>query len=111
MILLRTFRRVAVALATVVLAALLRWIVAPWLGNQSGLILFIPAVMAAAWYGGLWPGLAAMVMAAITGESAVAHPAGILVAHNHEVVRITLFLLVGLQIGIGTELLHRRTRE
>ena len=107
----RTLGRITVALSAVIVAALLRWMVAPWAGSQSGLILFIPAVMAATWYGGIWPGLAAMVLAAIAGESAEAHPAGIFLLQNHEGVRIVLFLCVGLQIAAGTELLHRRTRE
>jgi signal transduction histidine kinase/ActR/RegA family two-component response regulator len=83
----------------------------PWLGVHSGLILFVPAVMAATWLGGLWPGIAAMVLAAVVGESAVAHPAGIVAAGNHDPVGLVLFILVGLQIVAGTELLHRRTRE
>jgi signal transduction histidine kinase/CheY-like chemotaxis protein len=101
----------ALALSTVPPVAVVRWLVSPWLGNQGALILFIPAIMVATWYGGLWPGLAAMLLAVVVGDSAVAHPAGIFVLQNHEAIRITMFLLVGLQVAGGTELLHRRTKQ
>lgn len=70
--------RVAIAFLAILLAGLFRWFCASLLGYHSGLILFIPAVMAATWYGGWWPGVVAMALGAIIGESSVAQPAGIL---------------------------------
>ena len=103
--------RVAFALFTVLASAILRWLLSPVLGYHSGLILFVPAVMAATWYGGLWPGLAALVLGAVVGESAEAQPLTILSLHNHEAIRVVLFMLVGLQIAWSIDLLHRRTGE
>lgn len=103
--------RIAIAFLTVPAVGLLRWLASPWLHVQNSLIVFIPAVMFATWFGGLWPGLAAMVLAAFVGESEVAGPAGLLAAQNHEFIRILLFLITGAQVALGTEILHRRTRE
>jgi len=103
--------RSVVAMSMVAVVSLLRWALSPWLGGVTGLTLFIPAVMVATWYGGVGLGFAAMILAALAGESTVSHPAGIFDPRNHESVRIFLFLLVGTQIAVGTELLHWRTRQ
>jgi PAS domain-containing protein len=58
----------AVALAAVAVAALLRGILSPLLPEPVPFITFFPAVAVAAWYGGLWPGVAAMLLSYLAAD-------------------------------------------
>src|SRR4026207_343408 len=49
--------RYGFAIVVVVIAALLREILSPLLGQGVPFILFSPAVAVAAWLGGFWPGI------------------------------------------------------
>ena len=60
----RTAARYAVALLAVAVALLLKWGLDPLIGRASPYLLSISAVMVAAWYGGLRPGLAATALSA-----------------------------------------------
>lgn len=65
----------------------------PALGDGSPFLLFTPAVMLAAWYGGVWPGLLATLLSAGVGLrflGAARHPLTL-----DELDRLTLFLVVG----------------
>jgi signal transduction histidine kinase len=58
-------RRLGVVLLAVLAGFGLRLLLSPLLGPASPFILFIPAVLVAAWYGGLWPGLFATLLSSI----------------------------------------------
>src|SRR5262245_6492160 len=57
-------RRYLFALCAVIAAALIRFALQPWLGDTTPYLLFLPAMMAASWYGGFGPGLFATVLSA-----------------------------------------------
>src|SRR5919197_1304460 len=59
---------VGVALGSVLLALVLRLALRPALGDASPFLLFTPAVMAAAFYGGIFPGVLATLSAAAVGS-------------------------------------------
>jgi PAS domain S-box-containing protein len=67
--------RYLAALAVVALAALLRMALEPLWGNQIPFIFFYPAIMLAAWVGGLGPGLAATVVSATLADYLWIEPA------------------------------------
>src|SRR3954471_21708492 len=54
----------AVSVLSVLAAAGLGWLLAPWVGAESAYLLFTVAVMVSARYGGLWSGLAATLFGA-----------------------------------------------
>jgi hypothetical protein len=54
-----------VAIALVLLAAVVRWLLVPLFGARLPFLTFYPAVAIAAWYGGLAPGALATVLAAL----------------------------------------------
>ena len=63
----------AVAVLAVSLALLLRFAFSSFFDvepDSSPFILFVPAVMVAAWFGGLWPGLFATALVSIGAVSA-----------------------------------------
>jgi len=60
-------RRIAVALLAVLAALGFRLALTPLLGTASPFLMFVPAVMLAAWFGGLWPGLFAAILSSALG--------------------------------------------
>jgi PAS domain S-box-containing protein len=58
----------SLALACVVAVFALRWVSHPFLQQHAPLMLFILAVVIASWYGGLGPGLLAIVLGAVLGD-------------------------------------------
>ena len=92
--------RYGLAVLATVLAFLLRLLLWPLLGEASPFLLFTPAVLAAAVYGGLGPGLLATLLGAMLGTFFWIPPAySLLPADARDVLQIGLFVLVGLIIS------------
>jgi PAS domain S-box-containing protein len=104
--------RYAVALLAPLLALALRMLLAPILGEQAPLILFILAGAAAAWWGGLWPGILAFSLGAVLAiwvfMSDQPHWG---LGTLPERMRIVLYFFVGVLICIMAEALHRAIRH
>ena len=100
-----------VAIAATLAAALWRLILAHWLGSDLPYLTFFGAIMAAAWYGGLRPGLLATALSAAITTSVFLVPRieadGLKPAH---VVGILIFAGTGWLISAGADAL-RRSRE
>ena len=60
--------RYCLAIISVGLMALLRWSLDPWLGDRSPFLLFLPAVMFTAWFGGVGPGALSIALGAMAGH-------------------------------------------
>jgi PAS domain S-box-containing protein len=104
--------RYGVAVAVTVLSLFARWPLWPVLGNQSPHMTFFPAVMISAYFGGFGPGLVTTLLSALAahyflGDTRFAFQMGSV----HEVVALTLFLLVGTVISGLSESLHRMRRR
>ena len=50
------FARFAAAVLAVAIAGLSRFAMSPLLRNRLPFLMFFPAILVIAWYGGLWPG-------------------------------------------------------
>jgi PAS domain S-box-containing protein len=59
----------AIAVAAPALAALIRGFFDPLWGQELPFITFFPAVMLTAWFGGLWPGIVATLLAAALADT------------------------------------------
>ncbi|MGH8496395.1 MAG: PAS domain-containing sensor histidine kinase [Gammaproteobacteria bacterium] len=98
----------AVAVAAVLAIALLRISLSPWLGHDAPLMLFIVAVVAAAWVGGLGPGLSATALGGLAGTYWLIVPEGSFeIAAVSDRVRLGLYVLSGIAISA---LVHARRR-
>src|SRR5260221_12739568 len=103
----RRARIIAFGLAVLapLISLLIRWPLQPVLGDAVPHMTFFPAVMIAAFFGGLWPGLIATLLSAIA--------ANVFLAKHfesdsvNEVAALILFLLVGAIISGLCESLHR----
>jgi signal transduction histidine kinase/CheY-like chemotaxis protein len=94
---------VGLALAALLLGLWLR----PLLGVSVPFVLFLPAVMFAAWFGGLRPGLAATGLTAVAALAIFEHPA----LNAGAVIRPLAFLLLGGGASVLGEVLHEARRE
>jgi PAS domain S-box-containing protein len=102
--------RYTVAIGTTLLALLLCASLRPW-GQNSPYWFFAPAVMISAWYGGRGPGILATVAGALLGNYFLLEPYQTISLRAQDISRVTLFLLVGLQISwLSGEMYNARRR-
>src|SRR5258708_4467011 len=107
-------RLVAYSLAVLAPAVSLavRWSLRPVLGDGVPHMVFFPAVMIAAYVGGLWPGLLATLISAAAADYFLVEPLySFAIAKPAHAVGLTLFLVVGTMLSILSESLHRTRRR
>jgi two-component system sensor kinase FixL len=96
------------AAASVAALLLLAWGLHPWIEDRGSFLIFIPAVLFAAGFGGLGPGLLATALSlgfglALAGSQELGYP---------ETLEATIFAVVGAGIAwIGEELRRARIRN
>jgi signal transduction histidine kinase len=92
--------KVAVALGSVAIVAVLLYAAQPLLGNRAAYVPFVLAVAISAWYGGLVPGL----LATITGGLAavwLARPLGSFsIAAPADELAIAIYLVAGIMVAV-----------
>jgi PAS domain S-box-containing protein len=102
----------AFAVLVVILASLLREFLIPVLGERVPFILFYPAVVLAAWFGGLWPGLLSTVLSAFIAGYVFMPPAySFALSDPTGSAQLIVFLLASTMISFLAESLHRMTRK
>ena len=100
----------ALAASTLLIAAtlLFRWQLQDALGERALYSTFLPAVIIAAHFGGLWPGLFATLMSALlTNLLLVNHLLRLDPKAAGDSVALAIFVATGIVISILTESLHR----
>jgi signal transduction histidine kinase/ActR/RegA family two-component response regulator len=96
--------RYGLAFALTLISFALGWWLRPMLGASVLFVLFYPAVMVAAWFGGLGPGLLAT---ALTGTAVAALED----QHAGSAVPALGFLLIGIATSLLSEVLHEARRQ
>jgi PAS domain S-box-containing protein len=96
----------ALALVFVVLAAAIRAVAAQWLGPNVPYLLFYPAIMLAAWYGGFGPGLLATLTSAAVDASPFALKSNPF-EDTRDLIPLAVFIAVGIIVSRLNEDLHR----
>lgn len=105
-------RSYGVALLSVLLSLGLRWLLAPLLGGEAPLLAFVLAVLLAAWYGGLGPGLLATGLSALAGTWFFIPPTHDFIhLRLADLVRLTIFLVIGVSISVLNGHLGRARRR
>ena len=99
--------RYSVAIATVLVAAAVRLAFLNALGTRVPFVTFYPAVMLAALYGGLRPGLLAALLSALVASYLWLDPRGFAIADSGDWLAVTVFLLSCAMISAITEAMHR----
>jgi len=105
-----TIASYSMAVVSVMVMAMLRLLLGRWLEDQSRFILFLPAVMLTAWYGGLGPALVALGLGAGAGAFfLLPSQFGLRLPMVTDLLELSLYLMAGLMIALVTEQ-QRRTQ-
>jgi K+-sensing histidine kinase KdpD len=106
------FMRYGISVALVALALALRWAIFGHLDNRLPFAFFLVAVMIAAWYGGLGPGMLAAVAGLLLGDYFFLPQHGAYAAlGDAERAAITLYAINATLIVVLMESLHARIRK
>jgi signal transduction histidine kinase len=104
-------RRYAVAAAAPWAALLIRLSLGEVVRENGQFIFFVPAVMLAAWYGGLGPGLLATAVGSVLCDTFLPKPTGVFATYPEDFPRLAVFLLVAAQVSwLGGALRASRLR-
>ncbi|MBV9385461.1 MAG: PAS domain S-box protein [Chroococcidiopsidaceae cyanobacterium CP_BM_ER_R8_30] len=96
-----SLRRYGIAVLSVTLVLLLKLLLEPLIGQESPFLLFLVAVMAATYYGGLGPGLLATVLATgISGYFFLGPTRSVLGGKSGQIIELSLFVLEGVLINL-----------
>ena len=102
----------AIAVSSTAFMTLLRLSLQDWLEQQSRFILFLPAVMLTAWYGGLGPALTALALGAGAGVYLfIAVPDRFHRPPQGDWIGLALYLMAGLMIALVTEMQRKAKRR
>ncbi|MBD0334596.1 MAG: PAS domain S-box protein [Cyanobacteria bacterium Co-bin13] len=104
--------RYGLAVVTTVTSLLIRLLLVPILGLAGPFLLFAPAIMLSAWYGGFRPGLVATALSCLLATYFLIEPIfSVSMAAPSDFVRMLLFSAIGLQISfLSGRLLSERWR-
>jgi PAS domain S-box-containing protein len=83
-----------------------RWLLRAWFGDNVPYMQFFPAILVAAWYGGLGPGITATALSALAAMYLFLPPAGLAVGAAPDVMALGFFIA----IGVGISWLNHRLR-
>jgi signal transduction histidine kinase/CheY-like chemotaxis protein len=104
--------RYGVAVLAVLVALLARWLLQPVLGDNVPFLLFFPAIMIAAWFGGLGAGLLATALSALAATVFFLSPVfSLAIGTVSGTVQIGIFSGVGAFISLLSEGLHQSRRR
>jgi PAS domain S-box-containing protein len=107
-----TILRYGFAFLPVILAALLQAVFHPMLGEGVPFILFYPAVVLSAWFGGLWPGLLATILSGLIAWYVfIPLPYSFEFADATAPVRLIFFFLAGALVSFLAERKHQARRR
>lgn len=108
----RMHTRYIFAIVTALISLLIRLLLTPVLGMAGPFLLFAPAIMFSAWYGGTGPGLFATGWSCFLAIFFLVEPIHSLqVAESSDLVRLFLFALIGGQIStLSGKLLTAKSR-
>jgi two-component system sensor kinase FixL len=99
-----------VAVVVVLLAIAIRWLLDPWLAANVPYLLFFPAILLAAWFGGFGPGALATALAVVATMELYLPPEGLAIGGVRDVVSLVLFAGMGLTIAVLSDRLRRSER-
>jgi two-component system, sensor histidine kinase and response regulator len=101
-----------VAVAAPAVTLLVRWPLNTVLGDRVLYMAFFPAVLLAAYLGGLWPGLLATALGGLAATYFLVEPLfSLAITSVHDAVAVTLFVLVGTVISALSESRLRSLRR
>jgi two-component system sensor kinase FixL len=99
--------RYGVALCALGIVLLIRYLFRDGVGLKVPYLQFYPAIMVAAWYGGLGPGVLITALSAVVAMAFLLPPDGIAVGDPADLASLSVFTATGLVISWLSDRLHR----
>jgi PAS domain S-box-containing protein len=99
--------RYAVPFLLILTSLLIRLATQRWLGVSVPYLHFFPAVMIAAWFGGLGPGILATLLSAATAAYFFLEPQNFMKLSSADAISIPVFVAIGIGISWLTESVRR----
>src|SRR5688572_5352921 len=100
--------RYAIVLVAVVLGTLARWLLGPFVGDAHPFITYFAVVAFTAWWGGVGPGLASVILSAAAADFFFLPPPGeFMIVSGSRVVGLSIFCVVGSGITGLVGMLHQ----
>jgi two-component system sensor kinase FixL len=99
--------RYGVALCALGIVLLIRYLFRDGVGLKVPYLQFYPAIMVAAWYGGLGPGVLITALSAVVAMAFLLPPEGIAVGDPADLASLSVFAATGLVISWLSDRLHR----
>ena len=96
----------AVALGAVGASLIFRYLLRGYLGTEVPYLQFYPALIVAAWYGGLGPGILATALSCLAAVYFLLAPSGLAVGRPLDILSLGVFAATGLVISWLTYRLH-----
>ena len=97
-----------VAVLAAVAAATFRFWLTPFFADRNQLVMFYPAIMVSAWWGGFWPGVVATVVSAALDAYLFLEPLFTLrLTHHGDKLALAIFVGTGVVISVLNENLRR----
>src|SRR5258706_15053217 len=90
--------RYSVPFLLIFASLLVRLTVQRWLGVSVPYLHFFPAVMIAAWFGGLGPGIVATLLSAATAVYFVLRPQSFIALSRADAITLPVFVVIGVVI-------------
>ncbi|HYE73975.1 MAG TPA: PAS domain S-box protein, partial [Blastocatellia bacterium] len=104
--------RYSFSVVTIAATTLLRFLLNPILSTGVPFILYYPAIVLCAWFGGLWAGLLATALSGIIAWYLFLEPRFSFADHSSaELAQLLTFLIAGTLISLLAESLHRSKRK
>jgi PAS domain S-box-containing protein len=101
-------RPYAVAIGVVIVAAVIRTVLDPWLGPSVPYLVYYPAIVYAGWYGGAGPGLLTTALSVIAADSRYVDPLNsVMLSSRADVLSLILFAAIGTILSFAGEYLLR----
>ena len=101
------WQRFGVVILATALATLLRWALRPVMGDTAPFLLFIPAIVVAAWFGGMLDGLVTTLLGLLFARYVIVlHPRTAAIPPN-PLVLYPLYGLIGLLLSVLVEAMNR----
>jgi signal transduction histidine kinase len=100
--------RCGVAALLAIAAGLLRVSLTGFFHDRNELLMFYPAMMFAAWFGGLWAGIVSTLTSAVMDAYMFLEPVGTFrLTHHSDKIALAIFVATGVVISLLNENLHR----
>ncbi len=103
--------RAAEVVALVLVATGLRFLVHPWFGSRSPFLFFLPVILGAAWFWGVWAGILALVLSTVGADLFLEPLFKLTIPNGDQAFSMGVFVALGAFLIFAAEVARRARGE